>query len=81
MDMMMMMSIVLTGSVVQLLSVRCPHSLNISETTRPIKAKFHMERQWDKGTKVCSNPGHMTMRHCPYMVKMLQKSSSRKPAG
>ena len=27
----------------------------------PIKAKFHMENQWDGGTKLCSNdPGHMT---------------------
>ena len=32
-----------------------------SETTGPIEAKFHMESQWDGGTKVCSNgPGHMT---------------------
>ena len=31
-----------------------------SETTGPIEAKFHMERPWDGGTKVCSNsPGHM----------------------
>ena len=42
--------------------VRChPLSLNISETTGPIKVKFHMELLWDGGTKVCSNgPGHMT---------------------
>ena len=43
--------------------VRRPHSLNIfsSETTGPIKVKFHMERLWDWGTKVCSNgPGHVT---------------------
>ena len=34
---------------------------NISETTGPIKFKFHMETPWDAGTKVCSNgPGHMT---------------------
>ena len=42
---------------------RRPHSLNIfsSETTGPIKVKFHMELLWDGGTKVCSNvPGHMT---------------------
>ena len=32
-----------------------------SETTGPIKAKFHMEPLWDGGTKVYSNgPGHMT---------------------
>ena len=31
-----------------------------SETTRPIKAKFHLKLPWDRGTKVCSNgPGHM----------------------
>ena len=42
---------------------RRPHTLNIfsSETTRPIKVKFHIELLWDGGTKVCSNgPGHMT---------------------
>ena len=42
---------------------RRPHSLNIfsSETTRPVKVKFHMELLWDGGTKVCSiGPGHMT---------------------
>ena len=42
------------------LSVACPSALsNIfsSETTEPIKLKFHM----DAGTKVCSNGyGHMT---------------------
>ena len=40
---------------------RRPHSLNIfsSETTEPIKVKFHMELLW--GMKVCTNgPGHMT---------------------
>ena len=32
-----------------------------SETTGPIKLKFHMETPWDAGTKVCSNgPDHMT---------------------
>ena len=32
-----------------------------SETTGPIKFKFHMETPQDAGTKVCSNgPGHMT---------------------
>ena len=32
-----------------------------SETTRQIEAKFHMESQWDGGTKVCIfGPGHMT---------------------
>ena len=39
-----------------------PHSLSIfSETTGPIKVKFHMKLLLDGGTKVCSNgPGHMT---------------------
>ena len=32
-----------------------------SETTGPIKPKFHMETPYDAGTKGCSNgPGHMT---------------------
>ena len=32
-----------------------------SETTGPIKLKFHMETPKDAGTKICSNaPGHMT---------------------
>ena len=58
------------------LSVR-PSStpLNISsETTGPIKVKFHMELLWDRGTKVCSNsPGLMTkMATMPYMVKTLK---------
>ena len=31
------------------------------ETARPIEAKFHVEPQWDGGSKVCSNsPGRMT---------------------
>ena len=32
-----------------LLSVCLPHSLNISETTGPIEAKFHMESPWEGG--------------------------------
>ena len=41
---------------------RRPHSLNISsETTGPIKVKFHIELLWDGGTKICANGlGHMT---------------------
>ena len=32
-----------------------------SETTGPIKLKFHVDTPRDAGTKVCSNrPGHMT---------------------
>ena len=31
------------------------------ETAWSIEARFHVEPQWDAGTKVCSNnPGHMT---------------------
>ena len=37
--------------------LRRPHF----ETAVPIKAKFHMEPQWDGRMKVCSNdPGHVT---------------------
>ena len=64
-------------------SIRRPHSLNIfsSETTGPIKAKFHMESPWDRGTKVCSKgPGHMTkMAAMPIYGKNLKKSSSLEP--
>ena len=60
--------------------VRRPHSLNIfsSETTRPIKVKFHMELLLDGGTKICSNgPGHMIkMAAMPIYGKNLKKSSS-----
>ena len=58
---------------------RRPHSLNIfsTETTGPIKVKFHMELQWDGGMTVCSNGhGHMTkMATMPIYVKNLKKSS------
>ena len=64
---------------------RRPHSLNIfsSETTVPIKVKFHMELLWDRGTKVCSNgPGHMTkMAAMAIYGKNLKKSSSLEPKG
>ena len=59
-------------------SVCRPYSLNIfsSETTGPMKVKFHMDLQ-DGGTKVCLNcPGHMPI-HC----KKLKKSSSPEPKG
>ena len=40
---------------------RPPFSKIFSKTAGPIKAKFHMEPQWDGGTKVCSRGlGHMT---------------------
>ena len=58
---------------------RRPHFLNIfsSETTGPIKVKFHMELPWDGGTKVCPNvPGHMTRKAAiPIYDKNLKKSS------
>ena len=67
------MLIIYAGSIVRLSgpssSIRCrpsvvvcrPHSSNISETTRPIEAKFYMELPWVGGTKVCSEGlGHMT---------------------
>ena len=60
-------------------------SLNIfsSETTGPIKVKFHMELLWGGGTKVCSNgPGHMTeMAPMPIYGKNHKKSSSLEPKG
>ena len=66
-------------------SVRLPHSLNIfsSETTGPIKVKFHMELLWEWGTKVVSNsPGHMTkMIAMPLYGKNLKISSSLEPKG
>ena len=56
---------------------RRPHSLNIfsSETTGPIKIKFHIELLWDEGMNVCSNgPGHMTkMAVMPIYGKNLKK--------
>ena len=60
-------------------SVRRPHSLNIfsSETTGPIKVKFHMELLWDWGTKVPSN-GH---DHMPIYGKNQKKPTSPEPKG
>ena len=45
-----------------------------SETTKPIKTKFHVEPLWDGGTKVYSNgPGHMTkMAAMPICGKTLK---------
>ena len=64
---------------------RRPHSLNIfsSETTGPIKVKFHMELPWNGWTKVCSNvPGHMTkMAAIPKYGKNFKKSSSLESKG
>ena len=46
-----------------------------SETTGPIEAKFHMESQWDGGTKVYTRGlGHMTkMAAMPIYGKKLSK--------
>ena len=46
-----------------------------SETVGVIKAKFHIEPTWDRGTKDCSNaPGHMTkMAAMPIYGKNLKK--------
>ena len=66
-------------------SVCRPHSLNIfsSETSGPMKVKFHMELLEDGGTKVCSNgPGRKTkMTAMPIYGKNLNKSSSSEPKG
>ena len=62
------------------LSVVRPHSSQIfSKTAVPIKAKFHMELQWDGETKVCSRGlGHMTkMAATPIYGKDLSKIFSR----
>ena len=51
------------GELIVYQSLRRPSVSNIfsSETTGPIKLKFHMETPKNAGTKVCSNgPGHMT---------------------
>ena len=50
-----------------------------SATTEPIKAKFHTESPWDRGTKVYSNgPGHMTkMAAVPIYGKDFKKSSPK----
>ena len=63
---------------------RCPHSLNIfSETTGPIKVKFHMELLWDGGAKVCSNGSdHITKTAAmPIYGKKKNKKSSLEPKG
>ena len=64
------------------LSIRRPHSLNIfsSETTGPIKAKFHMKSPWEGGTKICSNcPGHMTKLATMLIYGKKLKKSSPEP--
>ena len=73
------------GKPLSSIVVRRPHSLNSfsSETTGPVKVKFHMELLWDGGTKAYSNgPGHMTkMAAMPIHGKNLNKSSSPEPKG
>ena len=53
------------------------------ETARPIEAKFHVEPQWNGGTKVCSNgPAHMTNMATMHIYgKNLKKLSSLEPKG
>ena len=53
------------------------------ETAMLIEAKFHVEPQWDRGTKVCSNgPGHMTkMAAMPIYGKNMKNSASLEPNG
>ena len=52
----------------------CVNIFNISETTGPIEAKFHMELPWDGGTKVVQTVLVTWPRWlpCPYMVKSLK---------
>ena len=54
-----------------------------SETTGPIKVKFHMKLLWDGGKKIYSNGlGHMTkLAAMPIFGKNLKKSSSPEPKG
>ena len=64
--------------------VRPSTFLNIfSETTGPIKLKFHMQTPEAAGRKVCSNgPGHVTkMAAMPIYGKNSLKSSSPEPEG
>ena len=59
--------------------VRPPFSKIFSKTVGPVKTKFHMEPQWDGGTKVCSRGlGHMTkMAATPIYGKNPSKIFSR----
>ena len=51
------------------------------ETARPIEAKYHVEPQWDGGTKKYSNSlGHLTkMAAIPIYGKNMKNSSSLEP--
>ena len=66
----------------------CMYVVNIfnifsSETTGPIKVKFHMKHPWDGAMKICSTgPGLMTkMADMAIYGKNLKKSSSLAPKG
>ena len=48
-----------------------------SETTGPIKAKFHIEPPWDRGTKVCSNGPGLSMQN--WMLEYYQVCSNDEP--
>ena len=70
------------------LSSVCMYVVNIfnifsSETTGPIKVKFHMNHPWDGAMKICStDPGLMTkMADMAIYGKNLKKSSSLAPNG
>ena len=62
-----------------LMMIDTPISIFFSKTAWPIKAKFHMESQWDGGTKACSRGlGHMTkMATMPIYGKNTSKITSR----
>ena len=49
----------------------------------PNEAKFHVEPQWDRGTKICSNGlGHMTkVAAMSIYGKNMKTSSSLEPKG
>ena len=53
------------------------------ESAGPIKAKFHVEPQWDEIMKDCSNgPGHMTnMAAMPIYDTNLKRSPSLESKG
>ena len=66
----------------------CMYVVNIlnifsSETTGPIKVKFHMKHLWDEAMKICSTgPGPKTkMADMAIYGKYLKKSSSLAPKG
>ena len=66
----------------------CMYVVNIfniffSETTGPIKVKFHMKHLWDGSMKICSTgPGLMTkMADMAIYGKNLKKSSFLAPKG